>query len=108
MLNLPQFIRPQQQGLQNGHASFSLKVLNPLRGWLQQLDIRNPAQAHFICRLIPAQCPFEREIRIGRRVLFHIPPLCKLNPLYEDVVGLRFRALCYLADECSIDVCHYC
>ena len=34
----------------------------------------------------------------------HIPPLCKLNPLYEEVVGLRFRALCYLADECNENV----
>jgi hypothetical protein len=44
---------------------------------------------------------------LGRK-LFHIPPLCKLNPLYEEVVSLRFRALCYLADECGEDVTPYC
>jgi len=34
--------------------------------------------------------------------------MCKLNPLYEEVVALRFRALCYLADECGEDVTCYC
>ncbi len=43
----------------------------------------------------------------GDRTLLSIPPLCKLNPLYEQVVGLRFRALCYLADECGEDVTPY-
>jgi hypothetical protein len=35
------------------------------------------------------------------RKLAHIPPLCKLNPLYEQLVGLRFRSMCYLVDECG-------
>jgi hypothetical protein len=38
----------------------------------------------------------------------NIPPMCKLNPLYEEVVGLRFRALCYLADDCGEDISQYC
>jgi hypothetical protein len=33
--------------------------------------------------------------------------LCKLNPLYEQLVGLRFRALSYLADDCGEDVSQY-
>jgi hypothetical protein len=37
----------------------------------------------------------------------HIPPLCKLNPFYEEVLGMRFRALCYLADECGEDVSQF-
>ena len=37
-----------------------------------------------------------------------IPPLCKLNPVYEEVVYLRFRALCYLADCCGEDIQRYC
>ena len=80
----------------------------PLRQWLNQVELRHPTQAHLICRLIPAQCPFERDVRIGRWIHIQVPPLCKLNPLYEEVVSLRFRALCYLAEECSVDVCHYC
>ncbi|MEH1922571.1 Mo-dependent nitrogenase C-terminal domain-containing protein [Nostoc sp.] len=59
-------------------------------------------------KAIPAQCPFERDITLFGRKLLHIPPMCKLNPLYEEVVGLRFKALCYLADECGEDVTAYC
>lgn len=82
--------------------------LYPIREWLNKLEINNPALAHFICRIVPVQCPFERDICFFGRTLIHIPPLCKLNPLYEEVTGLRFRALCYLADECGEDVRCYC
>ena len=92
----------------SSQSIFSFDALRPLRQWLNGFNISHPTSAHLICQLIPAQCPFERDIRIGHRVLVSIPPLCKLNPLYEEVVSLRFRALCYLADECSVDVCRYC
>lgn len=82
--------------------------LRPVRQWLDRLKIRNAATAHLICRVIPTQCPFEREIYLFNRKVAHIPPLCKLNPFYEEVVSLRFRALCYLADECGEDVRCYC
>lgn len=100
-----------RSALQNGFQSkfsFSFDFLSPLRQRLNAIDIRNTAQAHLICQMIPAQCPFEREIRIGSRIRLNIPPLCKLNPLYEEVVSLRFRALCYLAEVCPTDVCRYC
>jgi hypothetical protein len=58
--------------------------------------------------LIPMQCPFEQDIYLFGRQIGHIPPLCQLNPLYEELIGLRFRALCYLADECGQDVSYYC
>ena len=83
-------------------------VLRPLRQWLNQVEISNPKLAHRLCKLIPAQCPFERDVKLFGHKLFHIPPMCKLNPLYEEVVMLRFRALCYLADECGEDVTQYC
>ena len=82
--------------------------LSPIRQWLNSLEISNPAFAHWLCRVIPVQCPFERDIRLLGRRLLRIPPLCKLNPLYEEVVGLRLRALCYLADDCGEDVRRYC
>jgi hypothetical protein len=87
---------------------FSFDALHPIRRWLNGLEIRNTAMAHFICRTIPVQCPFERDIYLFGHKIAHIPPLCKLNPLYEEVVSLRFRALCYLADECGEDVRCYC
>lgn len=83
-------------------------LLSPMRRWLDQVQVKNPQLAHRICQLVPAQCPFERDIVLFGRQLAHIPPLCKLNPLYEEVVGLRFRALCYLADECGEDITQYC
>lgn len=82
--------------------------LRPLKQWLDHLDVKNPKLAHFICQYIPAQCPFERDVKFLGKVLFHIPPLCKLNPFYDQFVSLRFRALCYLADECGEDISAYC
>lgn len=82
--------------------------LQPLRQWLDKVEVHNPQLAHRLCKMIPAQCPFERDVKLFGRTLFHIPPMCKLNPLYEEVVGLRFRALCYLADECGEDITAYC
>ena len=82
--------------------------LQPLTQKLDAIEIHNAKTAHFLCRLIPSQCPFERDIRCFGRVLLHIPPMCKLNPFYEQLVGLRFKALCYLADVCGEDIAAYC
>ncbi|MDZ8257867.1 Mo-dependent nitrogenase C-terminal domain-containing protein [Nostoc sp. ChiQUE01b] len=83
-------------------------ILQPLRQRVENIQIRDRQLAHRLCKLIPSQCPFERDVKLFGKTLFHIPPMCKLNPLYEEVVGLRFRALCYLADECGEDVSQYC
>jgi tellurite resistance protein len=98
---------PETQALQP-HPELHLDVLQPVRSWLDGFQVHDPKVAHLLCKLIPAQCPFERDIKLfGGRVV-HIPPMCKLNPLYEQLVGLRFRALSYLADECGEDVTPYC
>ena len=83
-------------------------VLRPVRKWLDGLAIQDPQVARFLCKMIPSQCPFERDVKLFNHKIVHIPPLCKLNPLYEQLVGLRFRALCYLADECQEDTSPYC
>lgn len=83
-------------------------LFKPVRQRMDQIEVKSPDLAHTLCKLIPAQCPFERDVKLFGRTLFHIPPMCKLNPLYEQVVSLRFRALCYLADECGEDVTRYC
>ncbi|AFY42063.1 Mo-dependent nitrogenase C-terminal domain-containing protein [Nostoc sp. PCC 7107] len=83
-------------------------VLQPLRQRLDELEIQNRKVAHFIAKLIPAQCPFERDIVLFGRTIAHIPPMCKLNPLYDQFVGLRFRALCYLVEQCGEDIQSYC
>lgn len=79
-------------------------VLSPVRGWLDGLEMHDPRVARFMCKLIPAQCPFERDVKLFGRKIVHIPPMCKINPLYEQLVGLRFRALSYLADDCHEDI----
>ncbi|PSR14355.1 nitrogenase [filamentous cyanobacterium CCP3] len=78
--------------------------LKPAREWLDQLDVQDPRLARFVCKLIPSQCPFERDVVLFKKKLMHIPPMCKINPLYDQLVGLRFRALSYLADDCGEDV----
>ncbi len=82
--------------------------LHPLRDWLDHMEMHDSRVAKFLCKMIPPQCPFERDITLFGQKVVHIPPLCKLNPLYEQLVGLRFRALSYLADDCGEDVTPYC
>lgn len=82
-------------------------ILQPVRVWLDGMDIQDPRVARFMCKMIPAQCPFERDVTLFGHKIVHIPPLCKLNPLYEQLVGLRFRALSYLADEQGEDISTY-
>ena len=71
------------------------------------MDVKDPRLARFVCKVIPPQCPFERDINLFGRTIAHIPPLCKLNPLYEQFTMLRFRSLSYLADDCGEDVSKY-
>ncbi|HEY9297576.1 MAG TPA: Mo-dependent nitrogenase C-terminal domain-containing protein, partial [Phormidium sp.] len=102
-----------QENVTNGNignphgAKKRFDLLKPLRRILDDLDVQDPELAHRLCEMIPSQCPFERDVKLFGHSLFHIPPLCKLNPLYEEVSNLRFRALCYLADECNEDVSSY-
>lgn len=96
----------RQMQASNLHKSQPL-WMQQAKNWLEGLKISTPEEARLICKLIPAQCPFEREFYLfGRRIL-RIPPLCKLNPFYEEFVGLRFRALCFLAEECGEDISQF-
>lgn len=104
-----------EEGLATGVASplhapdsAGVQPLRPIQDWLDGLEVHDPRLARFLCKMIPPQCPFERDIKLFGHKVVHIPPLCKLNPLYEQMVGLRFRALCYLADDCGEDVTSYC
>jgi tellurite resistance protein len=82
-------------------------VLQPMKEWLDGMEVHDPRLARLICKMVPPQCPFERDIVLFGHKLVHIPPMCELNPLYDQLVGLRFRALCYLADDCKEDVSEY-
>lgn len=82
------------------------KIFNPLRGLIDGIEVRNYHLAHIICQVIPCCCPFERNVNLFGRTL-HIPALCKLNPVYDELVAMRFRALSFLADERGEDVTKY-
>jgi hypothetical protein len=49
-------------------------LLHPLKQWLDNTAIKSQKLARFLCKFIPSQCPFEREVKICDRTLFHIPP----------------------------------
>jgi hypothetical protein len=88
-------------GLTRPKPSILDRFLNPLRTWIDSMEITDRETARLVCKLIPGQCPFERDVVLLGRTLAHIPPMCKINPLYEQFVGLRFRSLCYLVDVCG-------
>ena len=94
--------------MNNSTVSHFSSLLHPIRQWLESLEIRDPKMARSLCKLIPASCPFEREIKFLDRTIVRIPPLCKLNPFYEQIVYIRFKSLTYLADQCGEDVTIYC
>ena len=86
----------------------SFDLLAPIRKIVDNIEVNDRLFAHFLCQLIPTQCPFERKITIFGRTILSIPPLCKLNPFYNEIVSLRFRAMSYLVDRCGEDVSSYC
>ncbi|MBW4555722.1 MAG: Mo-dependent nitrogenase C-terminal domain-containing protein [Trichormus sp. ATA11-4-KO1] len=107
-INQAETSKAQATQLRHSTAKSYCDILQPLRQKVESIQVRDRQLAHRLCKLIPAQCPFERDVKFFGKTLFHIPPMCKLNPLYEEVVGLRFRAMCFLADECGEDISQYC
>jgi tellurite resistance protein len=96
-----------EKGETNQEESHPPDLLKPVKNWLDGMDVKDARLARFVCKMVPSQCPFERDIVLFGKKIVHIPPMCKLNPLYEQLVGLRFRSLSYLADECQEDVTPY-
>ncbi|BBD67851.1 Mo-dependent nitrogenase family protein [Nostoc commune NIES-4072] len=89
-------------------ANLDNNLLSQIRYQLESIEIRDYHLAKLLCKVIPSNCPFERTVTVFGRILFQIPPLCKINPLYEQIVGLRFKSLLYLVNECGEDARKYC
>jgi len=106
-LDIMSNIQSQQQQQNDSHINNS-NVLDPLKAWLDGLDIKDSKIARFLCKAIPAQCPFERDVFLFGRKIAHIPAMCQINPLYDQLVDLRFRSLTFLADECGEDISEFC
>jgi len=64
----------------------------PVNFLLEHIPVRSVWWAKLICKLVPNQCPFERDVSVLGKEL-HIPPLCKLNPTYDGLVALKFHSL---------------
>lgn len=58
----------------------------------------NTQLANLIVKLIPASCPFAKTFHFAGFTIT-IPPLCKLNPFYNQLMQLRFNALSELASN---------
>lgn len=52
--------------------------------------------ARTVCFLIPTNCPFARKVYWKNQLLLEIPPLCKLNPFYSQIMELRMKMAEYL------------
>ncbi len=89
------------------HEEHHPDLLEPVKEWLDHMDIHDSRLANLICKVVPAQCPFERDVVLFGRKIMHIPAMCEINPLYDQLVGLRFRSLTYLADK-GEDISKYC
>jgi len=88
-------------------AQKSFDIFMPLRRWIDGFQVSSRKLARLICRVIPNRCPFEREVTLFGRTILRIPALCKLNPVYNELINMRSRALIYLADICGEDVTEF-
>jgi hypothetical protein len=100
--------KPENSQPQNQFFLPKINFLLTIKNWLNNIEVNNSLLAHRICKLIPTQCPFQRKVKIFGYTILNIPPLCKLNPVYDELMFLRFRAISFLADRCGEDVSNYC
>ncbi len=101
MTTLP---REQYHPFNTSHSIRNL--LLPIQCWMNGMEIKNAKTAHLICQIVPSRCPFERDIKLLGHTI-HIPALCRINPLYEEIVALRLRSLTYLSEVCGENVTQY-
>jgi Mo-dependent nitrogenase C-terminus len=88
----------------NRIKSFVQKFFSPVFTILKHKAEKDSYIAQQIAQAIPSQCPFARTVHLPFGKQLYIPPLCKLNPLYELFAELRFNALCSLANTHNVDI----
>ncbi len=47
---------------------------------------------------IPDKCPFERQLWLGKTLVFYVPPLCPLNPFSKQLYEIKLEAKTYIYD----------
>ncbi|VEP14953.1 Nitrogenase (fragment) [Hyella patelloides LEGE 07179] len=75
-------------------------LFRELQKQLESIEINSLVIARLLCKIIPNNCPFERKIQFGNHTIISIPPLCKLNPFYDQLIALRFKSSVYLMEKC--------
>lgn len=73
--------------------AFAFSVDKLVRVSINSASAFSEADALFIVGFIPSTCPFERDVYLYKLKLFHIPPICKINPYYKEIVNLKLRAI---------------
>lgn len=46
-----------------------INLIASLRQWLESIEIQHSKVARLLCKVIPARCPFEREIKLFGRTI---------------------------------------
>ncbi|MBE9059816.1 Mo-dependent nitrogenase C-terminal domain-containing protein [cf. Phormidesmis sp. LEGE 11477] len=72
--------------------------LAPVRTWLNALEVHNVRLAQWVCRLVPNTCSSGHDLILLGHCL-HVPSLCEVNPLADELVDLRFRAADFLYEQ---------
>lgn len=78
----------------SGKSQGGIALLKPLRYWLSTIEIRHIKLAQLLAKL-PGTCPFARKFQLLGHT-FSVPPLCHLNPFYNEIMELRWRAIVFL------------
>jgi hypothetical protein len=79
--------------------SLSSHLLAALKEQINTLEVHNIQVAKWICRVIPNTCSTGYDLRFWGRTWLHLPSLCELNPLTDELVDLRFRAADFLFEQ---------
>lgn len=53
---------------------------------------------NFLARILPDYCPFETKITYKGILLVYIPPICKINFLYKDIMKRKLELKGYDKD----------
>jgi len=75
---------------QNKITRRKIDLLQPLLQWLDSLEIENRKSALLLARLIPAQCPFERDVILFGRKNSSYSPNVQAKPSIRPTCRFTF------------------
>ncbi len=96
---MTRFLAPSQVLL----PTLRIQPLAPFRAWINRIEVHQSWFARWVCRLVPNVCSRGYDLRCLGYTILHLPSLCKLNPLYDELLDLRFRAAEFLYEQSGSD-----